>query len=83
MKDSLTEIVLLIIMLAPHCLIASLALFIALIPRAYTRRLRHRLAEFVVWQWVKGSKLSSIIHDWLWKNGNGNGHKKDMVDHIE
>ena len=55
--------------------LALLALAIAIMPREHTRRLRHKLAAAVLWQWVRGSKISAIAHGWLWKNGNGHDRK--------
>src|SRR5262245_277866 len=69
-----TEIILMAIILLPWlpvtCL-SGIALIVAIMPREHTRRLRHKLARFVLWQWLKGSVLSSILHDWLWREGNG------------
>lgn len=48
-----------------------LALIIAIAPREHTRQLRLKLAEFVMWQWIKSMKVSRIAHDWLWAEGNG------------
>lgn len=45
--------------------------FLALLPHGYTQQLRHRLADGVLWQWVKGSKISAKAHGWLWDEGNG------------
>lgn len=52
-------------------LLAIIALIIALLPRAYTRQLRRRLARVVMWQWIKNMKLSRFFHDLLWSDGNG------------
>lgn len=62
-----------------------LALIVALMPRKLTRQLRHKLADLVLWQWIKGSKISSLAHQWLWREGNGHerGHGKHEGDRSE
>lgn len=52
-------------------LLTLTAIVLTLLPREYTRQLRRRLAGFVMWQWMKGMKVSRIAHDWLWDAGNG------------
>lgn len=47
------------------------ALIIAIMPRHHTQQLRRRLAKLIMWQWVKGMKISRIAHDLLWDAGNG------------
>lgn len=42
-----------------------------LLPRRVTRQVRHRLMDFVLWQWIQGSHISSRAHKWLWNEGNG------------
>ncbi len=70
------DLVLIGLVLLPGCAalpVAILAVGLAFMPRRYTRLLRHHLAKFIVWQWVKGSKISSRVHTWLWQEGNGDG----------
>lgn len=57
--------------LASIIFLICVSLSVLIMPRAVTRQLRHRLAQFVLWQWVKGSKLSAVLHQWLWREGNG------------
>lgn len=52
-------------------MIALLAITLVIAPRRIPRRIRHFLAYFVMWQWKKFSRLSAIIHGWLWQKGNG------------
>lgn len=52
-------------------LLTIAAVVLAILPREHTRQLRRKLASFVMWQWVKGMKISRIAHDWLWSEGNG------------
>lgn len=44
-----------------------------ILPRQTRRQIRHRLADFVLWQWIKGSAISARAHHWLWREGNGHG----------
>ena len=64
----------------PALVIALAAFVVAIVPRTYTKRIRHRLAGMVLWQWVKGSKVSAWLHTWLWRNGNGNGKKPEDLE---
>lgn len=52
-------------------LLTIAALIMTILPREHTQQLRRRLAGFVMWQWIKGMKISRIAHDWLWSEGNG------------
>lgn len=52
-------------------LLTIVGLIIGLMPREQTRQLRRRLAGFTMWQWSQGSRISAIIHQWLWARGNG------------
>ncbi len=51
--------------------LSLLIILLLILPLSYTGQLRHKLAEFVLWQWIKGSKVSAVVHEWLWASGNG------------
>lgn len=70
-KFELTLLILLFPGLAIVIFLICIALIVLVIPRAVTRQLRHRLAQVVLWQWIKGSKASAVLHQWLWREGNG------------
>ena len=47
-------------------------IFLVLIPRPYSRRLRRALAALPMALWVSTSRFFQIGHDIMWQRGNGN-----------
>lgn len=60
-------------------LLVIAALVIAVMPRHHTQQLRRKLAKLVMWQWVKGMKVSRVAHDLLWSEGNGHTYDYSEV----
>lgn len=56
-----------IISLAIHVLV----FFVLFLPREYTRNVRHFLARAIMLQWISGSRISQIIYNSFWQQGNG------------
>lgn len=77
----LLAIITLAVSMIPLAALSLVALAVALAPRPITRRLRHKLADFVLWQWLKGSKISSIVHSWLWQENNGKSYDYTQDSH--
>ncbi len=62
----------LVVLFAIANLAFTLFMFVLIIlPRQYTRRIRHALARLVVGAWVGNSRVWSMLHDDLWQKGNG------------
>lgn len=52
-------------------ILSLLTLALVLAPRRIPRKIRHSLANLVMWQWKKFSRLSAVVYDALWQKGNG------------
>lgn len=56
-------------------ILTPFALLLALIicPRSHIRRMRHAMARLVMWQWKTMSLISTRLHRYLWRGGDGKG----------
>lgn len=45
--------------------------FLILLPRKYTRRVRHTLARLVMGLWVGTMRLWTMLYEDFWQKGNG------------
>lgn len=57
--------------------LSTLALALGVLPRSYTRRLRHPIAKFILWQWRKMSLVSVKLYAFFYQNGNGHAPEED------
>lgn len=61
-----------LLILSVSAFILSLAAFLlAVLPRTYTRRIRHPVARLILWQWRKMSLVSVYLYAFFWQHGNG------------